>query len=159
APSGNPRIVASALLDRADGGSAIVARELDEGFIADLEDRVAMSVEIVSAASGIEAATNRPSTSRVVHRTVVPLSAARPDEGYRLVVSMSDEPLAASVRDLRLALLASTAAVLLVAVLGGLVATRVATTSLRTLAGAARRIGEGDLDTPVPGVGGLELGG
>jgi signal transduction histidine kinase len=136
-----------------------VSRALDDPFLTEMSAHLGMDVEL----EAVPAHAGGPALSVAVrsgggYRAAVPLTPAEEASVAVLHVVLPARSVDASVRTLLAILLVATAAAVALAGAGGVWIGRRAAHPLHELAAAARRIGAGDLATPVPAATGEETG-
>jgi signal transduction histidine kinase len=151
-------IVAAAPLALGASGTAVVTRILGDAFSTRISQHVGLDVRIVPLAPG--ASMPEESRGRVggTYRTTRALRSGEGSVRGSVEASLSVESVAVSVRRLIGWLLVAALLVAAAAAGGGVLLGRALTRPMDALAQAARRIGRGDLVTPIPRVSGEEVG-
>ena len=182
-PSGDLLVTAAAPLLFYPGSTAVTALRLDDALMSQISRQVGLPVALVPAdqvrdavddprqplrdraltdgeavQQKIEGDAHDSTQKTGVYLAVRPL---RDPSGHPVAVvetSLSTAPIAASLAQVERALFFAALLVAALASASGLLISRRLAGSMRSLTTAAARIGRGDLATPIPRVGGLELG-
>jgi PAS domain S-box-containing protein len=156
-PSGGVAIVAAARVP-GDDRLAVVVHALDDAFAARLSEHVGMAVRIAPWDSMAVPATPGPIRQGGEIRSAVPLAVGGGDRVARLEVALPRTEVDRSIRTLVGTLLVATVFVVAIAAASAIVVGRLIARPLLSLADSARRIGAGDLATPVRIAPGEEAG-
>jgi signal transduction histidine kinase/HAMP domain-containing protein len=156
--SADGRLRVSGVAGLAGGGATVISRDLGNDLHAALSAHTGMSVGIRPAVGRGGPARPRARGGETAYRTEFALPAHWAGEPAVLEVALPSEAIGRSLRALLLALLGASTIVSLLAAGGALVLSRSVSGPLDELARAARRIGSGDLDTPLRPLPGEETG-
>jgi len=156
-PGGPLRVMA--VVELSDGsGRTVITRDLGQGLSEALSSHIGMVVRILPAPSRDLPAGLDPFTTESAYRTTFPLPDHWAGEPGLLEIALPSEAIGRSLRTLLLTLLGASVLVSLLAAGGAIAVSRSVSRPLRELSLAARRIGSGDLQTPVRMLHGEETG-